>query len=75
MVRNVTLAASLAALMMLAQSASAAPIGPYTPLPEAAQPPVVQAQGGYCRRVARDCAYRFGWGSWRFQRCMRWNGC
>jgi hypothetical protein len=32
-------------------------------------------RGGYCRSWRRECSYRWGWGSWRFQRCMARHGC
>jgi hypothetical protein len=32
-------------------------------------------QYGVCRAWARECASRWGWGSWRFRRCMRNHGC
>jgi hypothetical protein len=28
-----------------------------------------------CRRLQRECAYRYGWGSRRYYRCLRFNGC
>jgi len=28
-----------------------------------------------CRRWHRECAYRYGWGSRRYYRCLRFNGC
>jgi hypothetical protein len=31
--------------------------------------------GNRCRAWRRTCAYRWGWGSWRFRRCMRNHGC
>ena len=30
---------------------------------------------GYCRNWRHECAERWGWGSWRFQRCLRIHGC
>lgn len=29
----------------------------------------------HCRRWRHECAHRWGWGTWRFQRCMRRHGC
>jgi hypothetical protein len=45
-----------------------------TPIPDGFSQ-IVPVQGGYCRGWARECASRWGWGSWRFQRCMRNHGC
>jgi hypothetical protein len=77
MIRRLTLAASVAALTALAclaGPAAAAPAGPMTPIPDGFSQ-IVPVQGGYCRGWARECASRWGWGSWRFQRCMRNHGC
>ena len=30
---------------------------------------------GYCRRLRNDCAHRWGWGTWRFNRCVNSRGC
>jgi hypothetical protein len=30
---------------------------------------------GRCRYQRRECAERYGWGSRRFYRCLRFNGC
>jgi hypothetical protein len=29
----------------------------------------------YCRNWRHECARRWGWGSWRFRRCLRRHGC
>lgn len=31
--------------------------------------------GGRCRGWRHECADRWGWGSWRFQRCLARRGC
>ena len=31
--------------------------------------------GGRCRFVRHECADRFGWRSWRFDRCLDYRGC
>lgn len=31
--------------------------------------------GDSCRGARFDCAERFGWGSWRFRRCVDRHGC
>ncbi len=28
-----------------------------------------------CGHWRRTCAYRWGFGTWRYRRCMRWHGC
>lgn len=28
-----------------------------------------------CRETRRECAERFGWGTWRFERCVDRRGC
>lgn len=30
---------------------------------------------GYCRAWRHECADRWGWGTWRFQRCLARHGC
>lgn len=30
---------------------------------------------GYCMRWRNICADRWGWGGWRFRRCLRRHGC
>ncbi len=30
---------------------------------------------GYCRSWRHECAARWGWGTWRFRRCMNIHGC
>ncbi len=29
----------------------------------------------YCRKWRKRCAYRYGWKSWRWRKCMRRKGC
>ena len=31
--------------------------------------------GGRCRFVRHECADRFGWRTWRFDRCVDYRGC
>ena len=31
--------------------------------------------GGRCRFVRHECADRFGWRTWRFDRCLDYRGC
>ena len=79
MIRKLTLAAGLTLVVAAAtpQFVSAATVGPYTPIPKAAEDGtlVQQVQWGYCRRWARECSYRWGWNSPRFFRCMAFHGC
>ncbi len=82
MIRKLSLAAGLAVAVgfaLNAPSASAVTVGPHTAIPtEAATDALLlqQAQWGpHCRRVARLCAHRWGWGTWRFRRCLRRRGC
>jgi hypothetical protein len=44
--------------------------------------PVVRFYGGgggggygYCRSWRHECAERWGWGGWQFQRCLARHGC
>jgi hypothetical protein len=77
MIRKLTLAASVAALTTLGSLAgpvAAAPIGPMTPA-VGGFTQIEPVQYGVCRAWARECASRWGWGSWRFRRCMRNHGC
>lgn len=30
---------------------------------------------GYCARWRNICANRYGWGGWRYRRCVRRHGC
>ena len=30
---------------------------------------------GYCRGWRHECANRWGWGTWRFRRCLARHGC
>jgi hypothetical protein len=36
---------------------------------------VEKTQWGYCRRVRQDCAFRWGWRTWRYFRCVGARGC
>ncbi len=29
----------------------------------------------YCVRWRHECAHRWGWGTWRFRRCLTGHGC
>lgn len=31
-------------------------------------------EGRYYNRIARKCAYRYGWHTWKFERCMDRHG-
>jgi hypothetical protein len=75
-----TLAAAAALSSLIGFSpARAAPAGPQSSVPTATVQDLLQPAYypvyHHCRWWARECAYRWGWGSWRFRRCMRWHGC
>ncbi len=36
---------------------------------------VQKVHHGYCVRWRRICAVRWGWGTWRWRRCLRLHGC
>jgi hypothetical protein len=78
MLRKLTLAAALALGATLAagpQSASAVTAGSPGAIAGAAAEGSMIVQVQTCRRVARICASRWGWGTLRFRRCMRIRGC
>lgn len=77
MIKTMTLAAGLLALGALAapQMSSAASFSPvpgstanHTNLAQ-----TVQWRG--CRGWRRECGARWGWGGWRFRRCLARHGC
>jgi len=35
----------------------------------------VDHRGGRCRAWRHECADRWGWGTWRFRRCLIRHGC
>jgi hypothetical protein len=80
MLRKLTLAAGVSAIIALAtgpQATMAGAIGPYTPIPgtETSAPEIVQFGPGRCRFWARSCAAEWGWRSRRWFRCMSRHGC
>ncbi|MEM9027042.1 MAG: hypothetical protein AAGC70_01590 [Pseudomonadota bacterium] len=39
------------------------------------QPALGHHTGGYCARWRRICGYRWGWGTWRWRRCLAIRHC
>ena len=63
---------------LTSQIASAVPLAPQTNAisrAAAEASPIVQAQGGHCRRWRHECADRWGWRTPRFFVCMARHGC
>ncbi len=79
MIGKMTLAASVIALGTFAGStfASAASVAPGLSTPAISTDVLVEkAQwGGRCRAWRHECAARWGWGGWRFRRCLARHGC
>jgi hypothetical protein len=74
-----TLAATIAMSGAIAIStAQAAPVAPQSaPLSVTAHDLLQPVHYPYwrCRAWRRECAVRWGWGTWRFQRCMARHAC
>jgi hypothetical protein len=75
-----TLATAAGITLTIAMGAAqAVPATPQSPLPSVAaeqnllQP--VHYPNWRCRAWRRECAVRWGWGTWRFNRCMRRHAC
>ena len=77
MIKKMTLAAGLLALGTLAapQMSSAASFSPATGIAATDSGLVQTVQFRGCRGWRRECAARWGWGGWRFRRCMARHGC
>ena len=79
MTRSLVLTTALAAVggvfMLTPASALPLPTGPVATDSSA----VEKVQYGYghrrCRHWRHECASRWGWGTWRFHRCLRNHGC
>ena len=72
-----TLAAAAAIASLIASGdAQAAPAATQSPLPGIAAQDLLQpVQWRRCRAARRICAARWGWGGWRFRRCVRTHAC
>lgn len=79
MIAKMTLAAGLLALGTLAapQFASAATLAPGASQPTTSVDSLLveKVQFGGCRAWRHECARRWGWGGWRFRRCLARHGC
>lgn len=76
----ITATAALGAGLALAgglASATALPGAATTTAASAASAGTLHDVGyrGYCFRWRQVCASRWGWGNWRFRRCLRLHGC
>ena len=78
MIGKLTLAAGIVALGTFAGSnlASAATVTPGMSLPALSTDALVEkTQWRGCRGWRAECARRWGWGGWRFRRCLARHGC
>lgn len=79
MIGKLTLAAGVIALGTLAGSnlASAASLAPGATGPAVTfdSSLVEKVQWGRCRAWRNECARRWGWGGWRFRRCLARHAC
>lgn len=78
MTRSLSLAAmALGAGMLFAvTTAQSAPVSaPQTPIVAGKSLLEPVQYGRRCRAWRRTCGYRWGWGTWRFRRCLRNHGC
>jgi hypothetical protein len=67
-----------AALVFAGHAASAAPISSAPKVlgqVTTQEAGVQKVQWRRCRFWRRECAFRWGWGGWRFRRCMIRHGC
>ncbi len=73
----------LAALLLAGATVTAGPVSA-AGLPQSRMPGVIAGDGllepvqwGWrrCRYWRRECAERWGWGGWRFRRCLWRHGC
>ena len=72
--KSYLLGGSLAiATAMLSLPASAVPLAPQTKAPFSLAEKVDWR--GHCSRWRHECSSRWGWGTWRFRRCMVFHGC
>ena len=77
--RTLTAAGAFLALAGLS-GLEAAPSATQSPIPAAnSQTPnllqLVHYPYAHCRWWRRECSVRWGWGTWRFHRCMYLHGC
>ena len=78
MIGKLTLAAGLVALGTFAGShlASAASLSPGASSFKVEGTNLVEkTQWGRCRAWRHECARRWGWGGWRFRRCLARHAC
>ncbi len=77
MIKTMTLAAGLLALgaIIAPQMSSAASFSPVPGVTGGNASLVETVQWRGCRAWRRECAARWGWGGYRFRRCMARHGC
>jgi hypothetical protein len=78
MMTRLALAAGVAAcaFSFTLQSAAAAPVAPFSSaISEAAADNSLVRSAQSCGAWNRICANRWGWGTWRYRRCMRDHFC
>lgn len=79
MIGKLTLAAGVVALGTFAGStfAAAATVAPGASLPVISGQSLIEKSHyrNRCRAWRRECAARWGWGGWRFRRCLARHGC
>lgn len=68
--------ALLAGAMLMPLPSHANVAAPAKSVPSvASDSPLVQLAGPRCWAWRRECAARWGWGTWRFRRCLARHGC
>ena len=78
MMIRLALAAGVAAcaFAFTPQSAAAGPVAPFSSaMPQAAADNSLVRHAQSCGAWNRICANRWGWGTWRYRRCMRDHFC
>lgn len=76
MIKTMTLAAALLALgTVVAPQVSSAASFSTVPGATSGTNLVETVQWRGCRAWHRECAARWGWGGWRFRRCLARHGC
>lgn len=78
--RQTLMAAALVLPLAATLPANASSPAPQSPAPGRVLDANALLQPAYhpasrCGAWRRECAARWGWGTWRFHRCMGWRGC
>ena len=70
-----TLAAAIAGPLAVADQAGAASLPKLAPIAGGQSLGEPVQYRNYCHRWRRECAHRWGWGGWRYRRCLSIRGC